>query len=36
MSIALYPDADYRFGRHLFWGRTFGLFIQESREKTGR
>ena len=36
MSTDSYPDDDYILGRHLFWGRTFGLFVKESREKTGR
>jgi len=36
MSIISHPDADYTLGRQLFWGRTFGLFINESRDKTGR
>ena len=36
MSITSRSDLDYDFARRLFWGRTFGLFIQEVREKTGR
>lgn len=28
-------DLDHRFMRSMFWGRTFGLFIRELREKKG-
>jgi transcriptional regulator with XRE-family HTH domain len=36
MSINYRPGIDYNFARHLFWGRTFGLFIKECRDRTGR
>ena len=36
MSINFYPDIDHGFGRRMFWGRTFGLFVKECREKKDR
>ncbi len=36
MSTHSCTNDDYNLGRYLFWGRTFGLFVKESREKTGR
>lgn len=36
MSINFYPETDYGFARRMFWGRAFGLFIKEFREKKNR
>jgi hypothetical protein len=36
MSINFYPETDYGFARRMFWGRAFGLFIREFREKKSR
>ena len=36
MSNNFRPELDYIFARHMFWGRTFGLFIRECRQKIGR
>ncbi len=36
MHITFDYDLDYRFMRLMFWGRTFGLFIRELREKKSR
>ena len=36
MSNMFHSDLDYSFARRLFWGRTFGLFIRECREKAHR
>jgi transcriptional regulator with XRE-family HTH domain len=35
MSITFDYDLDHCFMRLMFWGRTFGLFIRELREKKG-
>lgn len=35
MSMTFDYDLDHRYMRSMFWGRTFGLFIRELREKKG-